>query len=100
MTVGAEVERRCSTSVRSRSRSLPSRSISAFVVRGIETWREPTGSDSSETTSKMLAESALSLAFDDLPPRAGQLTPAAAMGDFLLARLQRAGIQFTEVLDP
>jgi len=48
-------------------------------------------------TSKMLAESALSLAFDDLPARAGQLTPVAAMGDFLLARLQRAGIQFSEL---
>ncbi|MDB5985303.1 MAG: saccharopine dehydrogenase L-glutamate-forming [Nevskia sp.] len=48
-------------------------------------------------TSKMLAESALSLAFDDLPPRAGQLTPAAAMGDHLLARLRGAGIRFDEV---
>lgn len=48
-------------------------------------------------TSKMLAESALSLAFDDLPARAGQLTPAAAMGDALIERLRRAGIRF-EVL--
>jgi short subunit dehydrogenase-like uncharacterized protein len=50
-----------------------------------------------DETAKMLAESALSLAFDDLPPTAGQVTPAAAMGDALLARLQRAGIRF-EVL--
>jgi short subunit dehydrogenase-like uncharacterized protein len=49
-------------------------------------------------TSKMLAESALCLAFDALPERSGQLTPAAAMGDALLGRLQRAGIKF-EVLD-
>ena len=49
-------------------------------------------------TSKMLAESALCLAFDELPDRAGQLTPAVAMGDALLHRLQRAGIRF-EVLD-
>jgi short subunit dehydrogenase-like uncharacterized protein len=49
-------------------------------------------------TSKMLAESALCLAFDELPQRAGQLTPAVAMGDALLGRLQRAGIAF-EVLD-
>ncbi|HTU86543.1 MAG TPA: saccharopine dehydrogenase NADP-binding domain-containing protein [Solirubrobacteraceae bacterium] len=49
-------------------------------------------------TSKMLAESALCLAFDSLPERAGQLTPAVAMGDALLARLGRAGIKF-EVLD-
>jgi len=45
-------------------------------------------------TSKMLAESALSLAFDDNPPTAGQVTTAVAMGDNLLARLQKAGISF------
>ncbi|MGN6556903.1 MAG: saccharopine dehydrogenase family protein [Solirubrobacterales bacterium] len=45
-------------------------------------------------TSKMLAESGLCLAFDDLPERSGQLTPAAAMGDALLDRLQEAGIRF------
>lgn len=48
-------------------------------------------------TSKMLAESALSLAFDSLPKRAGQLTPAAAMGDALIARLQKQGIAFTVI---
>ena len=42
----------------------------------------------------MLAESALCLAFDDLPETAGQVTTATAMGDALLARLQRAGISF------
>ena len=45
-------------------------------------------------TSKMLAESGLCLAFDELPPSAGQVTTATAMGDALLARLQRAGIAF------
>jgi len=45
-------------------------------------------------TSKMLAESGLCLAFDDLPERSGQLTTAVAMGDALLARLQKAGIRF------
>lgn len=50
-------------------------------------------------TSKMLAESALCLAFDSLPKRAGQLTPAAAMGDALIARLQKAGIRF-ELIEP
>jgi saccharopine dehydrogenase (NAD+, L-glutamate forming) len=49
-------------------------------------------------TSKMLAESALSLAFDDLPEVAGQTTTAVAMGDALIDRLQRAGIGF-DVLD-
>ena len=40
-------------------------------------------------TAKMLAESALSLAFDDNPTTAGQVTTATAMGDHLLARLER-----------
>ncbi|HEX6455108.1 MAG TPA: saccharopine dehydrogenase NADP-binding domain-containing protein [Solirubrobacterales bacterium] len=48
-------------------------------------------------TSKMLAESGLCLAFDELPERAGQLTTAAAMGDALLERLQKAGIRFRVV---
>jgi short subunit dehydrogenase-like uncharacterized protein len=49
-------------------------------------------------TAKMLAESALCLAFDELPERSGQLTPAVAMGDALRRRLLAAGIKF-EVLD-
>ena len=48
-------------------------------------------------TSKMLAESALCLAHDALPDRAGQLTPAVAMGEALIDRLRRAGIGFTVV---
>lgn len=48
-------------------------------------------------TSKMLAESGLCLAFDELPETAGQETTAAAMGDALLARLQGAGIGFRVV---
>jgi short subunit dehydrogenase-like uncharacterized protein len=48
-------------------------------------------------TSKMLAEAAMCLAFDTNPTTSGQVTPAAAMGDNLLARLQAAGIKF-EVL--
>jgi short subunit dehydrogenase-like uncharacterized protein len=45
-------------------------------------------------TAKMLAESALCLAQDELPPTAGQVTTAVAMGDALISRLQRAGIKF------
>jgi short subunit dehydrogenase-like uncharacterized protein len=48
-------------------------------------------------SSKMLAESALCLAHDFLPDRSGQLTPAVAMGDALIRRLQRAGIRFEAV---
>ncbi|MET8309647.1 saccharopine dehydrogenase NADP-binding domain-containing protein [Micromonospora sp. NPDC005173] len=47
-----------------------------------------------DETAKMLAESALCLALDELPPTTGQLTPVAAMGDALLDRLIRAGLTF------
>ncbi|SCE98297.1 saccharopine dehydrogenase family protein [Micromonospora chokoriensis] len=52
-----------------------------------------------DETAKMLGESALCLALDDLPPTAGQVTPVTAMGDALLDRLVRAGLTF-RVLDP
>ena len=45
-------------------------------------------------TSKMLGESALCLARDELPATAGQVTSAMAMGDALIARLTAAGIGF------
>ncbi|MCF2528511.1 saccharopine dehydrogenase family protein [Yinghuangia soli] len=45
-------------------------------------------------TSKMLAEAALCLAYDDLPTTSGQVTTATAMGDALTTRLQAAGIEF------
>jgi len=50
-------------------------------------------------TSKMLAESALCLAFDELPESSGQVTTAVAMGDALMVRLRRAGIEF-RTLEP
>lgn len=47
------------------------------------------------STSKMLAESAICLAVDDIPNQGGMLTPAVAMGDALLKRLQdNAGLTF------
>ncbi|GAA4700043.1 saccharopine dehydrogenase family protein [Nocardioides conyzicola] len=51
-----------------------------------------------DETAKMLAESALCLAFDDNPETAGQVTTAQAMGEPLLARLQAAGLRFEVVL--
>ncbi len=48
-------------------------------------------------TSKMLAESAMCLAKDRLPRRAGVITPAHAMGNKLIDRLQKAGIGFNVV---
>jgi saccharopine dehydrogenase (NAD+, L-glutamate forming) len=48
-------------------------------------------------TAKMLAESALCLAFDDNPTTAGCVTTAQAMGEHLTARLVAAGITFETV---
>ena len=42
-------------------------------------------------TAVMLGESALCLAGDELPDRAGSLTPATAMGSALIERLRKAG---------
>lgn len=47
------------------------------------------------STSKMLAEAALCLAQDELPPHYGVITPAYAMAESLLPRLrERAGLKF------
>lgn len=60
---------------------------------------EVAGGDPGYTeTAKMLAESALCLAHDDLPATSGQVTTATAMGDALIDRLVKAGIAF-RVLD-
>ncbi|MGJ9421699.1 saccharopine dehydrogenase family protein [Aeromicrobium sp. CF3.5] len=48
-------------------------------------------------TAKMLSESALCLAFDELPEVSGQTTTAVAMGDALIGRLQAAGITFRTI---
>jgi short subunit dehydrogenase-like uncharacterized protein len=62
--------------------------------RRVET--EVSGGDPGYTeTAVMLSESAMSLAFDDNPPSAGQVTTAVAMGDNLIDRLVKAGIAFT-----
>ncbi|QMU77742.1 saccharopine dehydrogenase [Streptacidiphilus sp. PB12-B1b] len=49
-------------------------------------------------TAAMLAESALCLAFDPLPPTAGQVTTAQALGSALIDRLTAHGLRFA-VLD-
>jgi short subunit dehydrogenase-like uncharacterized protein len=46
-------------------------------------------------TSKMLAESAMCLAMDDITKEGGVLTPASCMGDALLARLRAANMTFS-----
>jgi len=48
------------------------------------------------STSKMLAESAVCLAVDELPKITGVLTPSVAMGDALLQRLKKSsGLTFS-----
>ncbi|HEY7047473.1 MAG TPA: saccharopine dehydrogenase NADP-binding domain-containing protein [Jatrophihabitantaceae bacterium] len=53
-----------------------------------------------DETAKILAESAMCLAFDELPPTSGQVTTATAMGDALIERLSKAGITFTVLDEP
>ena len=50
-------------------------------------------------TAKMLAESALCLAFDDNPDTSGQVTTAVSMGENLTQRLVDAGLKF-RVIQP
>ena len=78
------------------------RARSYFSVRfvgeggGRTVFTEVRGGDPGYTeTAKMLAESALCLAFDDNPTTAGQVTTAVAMGQNLLDRLVKAGLEFT-----
>ncbi|MFI6685457.1 saccharopine dehydrogenase family protein [Streptomyces sp. NPDC050485] len=72
-----------------------------FTVRfvgeggGRRVFTEVSGGDPGyDETAKILAEAALSLAFDKLPELAGQLTPATAMGETLTERLRAAGMRF------
>ncbi|MEU6393569.1 saccharopine dehydrogenase NADP-binding domain-containing protein [Streptomyces sp. NPDC046939] len=77
------------------------RAKSWFSVRfvgeggGRRVYTEVSGGDPGyDETAKMLAESAMCLAQDELPDTAGQVTPAVAMGDALIDRLQKAGLTF------
>ncbi|KOT97812.1 saccharopine dehydrogenase NADP-binding domain-containing protein [Streptomyces ardesiacus] len=77
------------------------RARSWFSVRfvgeggGRKVFTEVSGGDPGyDETAKMFAEAALCLALDALPPTAGQVTTAVAMGDALTDRLRAAGIGF------
>ncbi|MET9518971.1 saccharopine dehydrogenase NADP-binding domain-containing protein [Streptomyces sp. NPDC002994] len=77
------------------------RGRSWFTVRfvgeggGRRVFTEVSGGDPGyDETAKMLAESVLCLAFDELPATSGQVTTAVAMGDALLKRLMAAGVGF------
>jgi short subunit dehydrogenase-like uncharacterized protein len=55
---------------------------------------DPHGDPGYASTSKMLGESALCLAYDPLESCGGLLTPSVAMNGALLARLRAAGLTF------
>jgi short subunit dehydrogenase-like uncharacterized protein len=55
---------------------------------------EGRGDPGYSATSRMLAEATMCLAEDALPDRFGVLTPAFAMGDSLVARLEGADVHF------
>ncbi|WP_069772553.1 trans-acting enoyl reductase family protein [Streptomyces sp. LUP30] len=81
--------------------SAQKRARSWFSVRfvgeggGRRVYTEVSGGDPGyDETAKMFAEAALALVCDALPPTAGQVTTAVAMGDALTERLTRAGIRF------
>ncbi|MDI6516863.1 saccharopine dehydrogenase NADP-binding domain-containing protein [Streptomyces coelicoflavus] len=84
-----------------RGPSAERRARSWFSVRfvgeggGRKVFTEVSGGDPGyDETAKMFAEAALCLALDPLPPVAGQVTTAVAMGDALTGRLRAAGIGF------
>jgi short subunit dehydrogenase-like uncharacterized protein len=58
---------------------------------------DPHGDPGYKSTAKMLGESALCLAYDELPSSGGVLTPSVAMDGALLARLRKAGLFFEPV---
>ena len=80
------------------------RASSWFKVRffgesnGVKVVTEVAGGDPGYgETAKMISESALCLAFDDLPVTSGQQTTASAMGAALRNRLHAKGITFTVI---
>ena len=66
---------------------------------GMHVWTEVSGGDPGYgETAKMLAESALCLAFDkNLPEHYSVVTPGASMSVALIDRLNNAGIRFRTI---
>ncbi len=64
---------------------------------GGATHTQVSGPDPYDLSGIALAEAALSLAFDDNPRVAGQVTTAQAMGVHLTSRLERRGVTFSVV---
>lgn len=82
------------------------RAAAWFSVRFVATSADRTvvtevrgGDPGYDETATMLAQSALCLALDDVPPLAGQLTTAQAMDGLLQRRLEAQGMTFRVVSD-
>ncbi len=58
---------------------------------------DPAGDPGYQSTAKMLGESALCLAYDELRSPGGVQTPSVAMDGALVARLRSAGLEFSPV---
>lgn len=83
---GPSPERRAKSWFRVSLRGEGGGQVARTVVSG--------GDPGYDETAKMLAESGMCLALDDLPEAGGQLTTAQAMGNRLVERLRAAGIRF------
>jgi short subunit dehydrogenase-like uncharacterized protein len=83
------------------------RARSWFKVRFVATTPDATvvtevagGDPGYDETAKMLAETAMCLMYDEVPPSRGQVTTAQALGEPLIRRLQAAGLSFRVIESP
>ena len=97
----AELEKRAPKSGEGPSEEQRKRghwTVHFVATRGSErldyTVADPHGDPGYASTSKMLGESAMCLAFDPLASQGGVQTPATAMGGALVNRLRAAGLEF------
>ena len=93
----AELEKRAPKSGEGPSEEQRKR-VHFVATRGSErldyTVADPHGDPGYASTSKMLGESAMCLAFDPLASQGGVQTPSTAMGGALVNRLRAAGLEF------
>jgi short subunit dehydrogenase-like uncharacterized protein len=87
----AEARERGSFTVRLFGEGLSRRTGNTVRLQGTVAAK---GDPGAAATARMLAESALCLALDDVPAEGGVHTPASSMGMRLVHRLRRAGMTF------
>jgi saccharopine dehydrogenase (NAD+, L-glutamate forming) len=76
-----------------RGHTIPTPRDPAFLDRRYVVG-DPHGDPGYKSTAKMLGESALCLAYDELASSGGVQTPSVSMDGKLVARLRRAGLVF------